>query len=190
MTPATKKQALVKLHAIADKIGYPGQVARLQRADHRARRRARQLAARRRVRVPPPAEQDRQAGRQDASGSMTPPTVNAYYNPLENNINFPAGILQPPFYSATGRRRGQLRRRRRGDRPRADARLRRPGAAVRRARQSEGLVDAGRRQGVRGARAVLRRRVRRLHRDRRREAERQADARREHRRQRRAAASR
>ena len=37
--------------------------------------------------------------------SMTPPTVNAYYNPLENNINFPAGILQPPFYSATARPR-------------------------------------------------------------------------------------
>ncbi len=29
---------------------------------------------------------------------MTPPTVNAYYNPPQNNINFPAGILQPPFY--------------------------------------------------------------------------------------------
>jgi putative endopeptidase len=34
---------------------------------------------------------------------MTPPTVNAYYNPTENNINFPAGILQPPFYSNEAR---------------------------------------------------------------------------------------
>jgi endothelin-converting enzyme/putative endopeptidase len=29
---------------------------------------------------------------------MTPPTVNAYYDPTENDVNFPAGILQPPFY--------------------------------------------------------------------------------------------
>ena len=29
---------------------------------------------------------------------MTPPTVNAYYRAAMNDINFPAGILQPPFY--------------------------------------------------------------------------------------------
>ncbi len=36
-----------------------------------------------------------------AEFGMTPPTVNAYYSPLQNNINFPAGILQPPFYRAS-----------------------------------------------------------------------------------------
>ncbi len=60
---------------------------------------------------------------------MTPPTVNAYYNPQENNINFPAGILQPPFYEQECRRRGELWRDRRRHRPRTDARLRRLRAA-------------------------------------------------------------
>ena len=66
---------------------------------------------------------------------MTPPTVNAYYNPLENNINFPAGILQPPFFIKAADDAVNFGARRRGDRPRADARLRRPGppASTRRA---------------------------------------------------------
>ena len=33
---------------------------------------------------------------------MTPQTVNAYYNPTDNTINFPAAILQPPFFDANG----------------------------------------------------------------------------------------
>ncbi|QJE72301.1 M13 family metallopeptidase [Aerophototrophica crusticola] len=36
--------------------------------------------------------------RDDKEWGMTPPTVNAYYSPQQNNINFPAGILQPPFF--------------------------------------------------------------------------------------------
>ena len=60
---------------------------------------------------------------------MTPPTVNAYYNPPENSINFPAGILQPPFLRQPHGRGGELRRHRIRHRPRADARLRRHRAA-------------------------------------------------------------
>ena len=48
---------------------------------------------------------------------MTPQTVNAYYNPSMNEIVFPAAILQPPFFNLRRRRRRELRRHRRGDRP-------------------------------------------------------------------------
>jgi endothelin-converting enzyme/putative endopeptidase len=97
MTAETKKQALVKLHAIANKIGYPDKwrdyssvvirrddpVGNTARAD--AFEFQRQLN-----KIGKPV--DRQ------EWGMTPPTVNAYYDPSMNDINFPAGILQPPFY--------------------------------------------------------------------------------------------
>ena len=97
MTPATKAKAEEKLKAITNKIGYPEKyrdyssvtisrddaIGNSERADafefHRV------LA-----KIGKPVDR--------TEWDMTPPTVNAYYDPLMNNINFPAGILQPPFY--------------------------------------------------------------------------------------------
>ena len=67
---------------------------------------------------------------------MTPQTINAYYNPTFNEVVFPAAILQPPFFDPQRRSGGQLRRHRRGHRPRDGPRLRRPGRQVRRARRA------------------------------------------------------
>jgi predicted metalloendopeptidase len=99
MTPATRKEALVKLHAVADKIGYPDHwrdysALNVVRGDALGNsQRANAFEFHRQMnKIGKPVNKDEWA--------MTPPTVNAYYNPLENNINFPAGILQPPFYSA------------------------------------------------------------------------------------------
>jgi len=97
MTPATKQKALEKLHAITNKIGYPDKwrdyssvmirrddaLGNGFRADHFEFQRELN-------KIGKPVDRSEWA--------MTPPTVNAYYNPLDNSINFPAGILQPPFY--------------------------------------------------------------------------------------------
>lgn len=97
MTAATKEQALVKLRAMARKIGYPDKwrdysALRVVRGEALSN----SLAANEFSR----ARSLRKIGKDTdpAEWHMTPPTVNAYYSPLENNINFPAGILQPPFF--------------------------------------------------------------------------------------------
>lgn len=98
MTPETKKQALVKLHAVADKIGYPEKwrdysSVQIVPDDYFGNwYRANEFESRReRDKIGKPVDRTEWA--------MTPPTINAYYDPTQNNINFPAGILQPPFYS-------------------------------------------------------------------------------------------
>jgi len=99
MTAATKREALAKLKAISDKIGYPEKwrdysALTISRGDALGNsQRSNAFEFRRNLaKIGKPVDK--------TEWEMTPPTVNAYYNPLENNINFPAGILQPPFYSA------------------------------------------------------------------------------------------
>lgn len=97
MSDATKQKAEAKLKLVADKIGYPDRwrdysaltVIRgdalgnaLRAADFENKR---ELA-----KIGKPVDR--------AEWFMSPPTVNAYYDPSMNNINFPAGILQSPFY--------------------------------------------------------------------------------------------
>jgi putative endopeptidase len=99
MSPETKQQALVKLAGIRNKIGYPdrwrdystvrierteflGNVQRTMEFEHR-----RQIA-----KIGKPVDHD--------EWDISPPTVDAYYNPQMNDINFPAGVLQPPLYDA------------------------------------------------------------------------------------------
>jgi predicted metalloendopeptidase len=97
MTETTKKQALVKLEAIENKIGYPDKwrdysTLKIVRGDALGNSlRANEFEMRRQLnKIGKPLDKQ--------EWGMTPPTVNAYYNPTQNNINFPAGILQPPFY--------------------------------------------------------------------------------------------
>jgi putative endopeptidase len=100
MTPATRTEALEKLSKFSPKIGYPpkwksyagldikgedlvGNVERANRLEHEY-----QVG-----RLGKPVDRD--------EWLMTPQTVNAYYNPVKNEIVFPAAILQPPFFDAT-----------------------------------------------------------------------------------------
>ena len=98
MSDATKQQAFAKLAAVSNKIGYPEKwrdyssvairpddyLGNLERATSFEQRRDLN-------KIGKPVDK--------SEWGMTPPTVNAYYDPSENNINFPAGILQPPFYN-------------------------------------------------------------------------------------------
>jgi putative endopeptidase len=100
MTEATKKRALAKRAAIANKIGYPDHwrdYSRLEvvRGDALGnRRRGAAFATARNL-----AKIGHKVDRTEWGAS--PPTVNASYNPFENNVSFPAGILQPPFFDKT-----------------------------------------------------------------------------------------
>jgi putative endopeptidase len=100
MSPETKKQARIKLTAQIDKIGYP---------DHWRDYSALQITADNHlanVEGSAAFEMDRQLKKigkplDRTEWGMTPPTVNAYEDAQTNTINFPAGILQPPFFDPT-----------------------------------------------------------------------------------------
>lgn len=98
MTATTREQALTKLRAITNKIGYPDKwrdysaltIERGHALENMQRAEAFEFR-RNLLKIGRPVD--------PLEWSMPPPTVNAYYDPLMNNINFPAGILQPPFFS-------------------------------------------------------------------------------------------
>ena len=99
MSPATRQQALAKLHAIRNKIGYPDKwrdysFVKIERNDFLGDvQRATEFERHRNInKIGQPVDR--------AEWGMTPPTVNAYYNGQMNDINFPAGVLQPPLYDA------------------------------------------------------------------------------------------
>jgi len=97
MSDTTKQQALVKLQGMANKIGYPDKwrdygKLEIVRGDELGNvERARQFEFNRELgKIGKPVDR--------GEWDMTPPTVNAYYNPQMNDINFPAGVLQPPAF--------------------------------------------------------------------------------------------
>jgi putative endopeptidase len=97
MSATTKARAKEKLHAVADKIGYPDKwrdysTLTVTRGDSLGNALEAAMFEERReiAKIGKPVDR--------GEWGMSPPTVNAYYNPQMNDINFPAGILQPPFF--------------------------------------------------------------------------------------------
>jgi putative endopeptidase len=97
MSGETKQRAEAKLHMVADKIGYPDHWRDYSKLDvvrgdaiGNAWRAADFENKRELAKIGKPVDR--------GEWSMSPPTVNAYYDPLMNDINFPAGILQAPLY--------------------------------------------------------------------------------------------
>jgi endothelin-converting enzyme/putative endopeptidase len=97
MSPATKQKAIEKLHSVTNKIGYPDKwrdysAVKIARGDFIGNsERATEFEFRRQLdKIGRPVDH--------TEWQMTPPTVNAYYDPQMNDINFPAGILQPPMF--------------------------------------------------------------------------------------------
>ena len=101
MSDSTKQKAIIKLNAITKKIGYPDKwkdyssveitkddvIKNYKNAGHFAYNYMLN-------KIGKPVDR--------SEWFMTPPAVNAYYNPRANDINFPAGILQPPFFYKDG----------------------------------------------------------------------------------------
>src|SRR5260370_19152102 len=100
MGPETKKDALGKLHSVMNKVGYPDKWRDYSSVDIRRDdflgnvHRATFFESKRQLnKIGKPLDR--------GEWGMTPPTVNAYYNPQMNDINFPAVVLQPPLYDPT-----------------------------------------------------------------------------------------
>jgi endothelin-converting enzyme/putative endopeptidase len=97
MTDSTKAAAIVKLKAITNNVGYPKKYRDYSKVTIKAddylgnTERASEVMSQQRIEKIGKATDK-------SEWNMTPPTVNAFYSPQMNSINFPAGILQPPFF--------------------------------------------------------------------------------------------
>jgi len=99
MSDATKVEAQKKLDAFRRKIGYPENWRDYSKLETKRNDLIGNLA--RSAAFTDRRDLDKIGKPVDErEWLMTPPTVNAYYNPAQNDINFPAGILQPPFFDA------------------------------------------------------------------------------------------